>query len=246
MTLIFVHGVPETTAVWAPLVDALDVDDAVLLGLPGFGCALPDAFDATMDEYATWLSSELTRFDTVDLVTHDWGGLLALRVLADRPRNVRSWVDDVGDLDPGFRWHATARTWQTPGDGEIMMEGFVTATDAERAKMLEAVGVPEAHTGEMSRHIDATMGGAILRLYRSATNIGDEWGPGIDHIDAPGLLIESMKDPFRAPRRVRALAERTGAQIAELPECGHFWMLEEPAQVASVLRNFWQSVKVSS
>lgn len=246
MTALFVHGVPETTAVWQPLIDALgalggDRDDVVLLALPGFGSPLPDGFDATMATYAQWFAAELATFDEVDLVAHDWGGLLALRVLADRPANVRSWVLDMGDLSADFRWHDTARVWQTPEQGEAFMDGMLGATVEDRALVLQAVGVPAEGSQAMAEAFDETMAGAILALYRSATDIGNEWGPGIDQIRGPGLLVESMKDPFRAAERVRRLAERTGAQIAELSDEGHWWMLESPARVATILREFWST-----
>ena len=239
MTAVFVHGVPETPAVWAPLVGALDRDDTAALQLPGFGCALPDGFEPTMYRYADWLAAELAAFDEVDLVVHDWGAILALRVLADRPANVRSWVSDMGDLGDDFRWHGSARTFQTPGDGEAAVDAMVGAGPDDKAALLVAVGVPEAHAPEMARHLDRTMGRSILALYRSAVDVGTEWGPGIDAIEPPGLLIESGKDPFRNPARVRRLAERTGADRVELPDAGHFWMLEAPAGVARVLTGFW-------
>ena len=239
MTAVFVHGVPETTKVWEPLVSHLDRDDIVLLGLPGFGSPLPEGFDATMYTYASWLADELAAFDEVDLVTHDWGAILGLRVLADQPGNVRSWVSDMGDLDASFEWHDTAKTWQTPGDGEAFIDGFIGAPVADRALLLGAVGVPESGALTMAESMDATMGDAILKLYRSATDVGNEWGPGIDQISAPGLLIQSMLDPFRSPGRVERLAERTGAQVATLPDAGHFWMLDDPAAAAATITAFW-------
>jgi pimeloyl-ACP methyl ester carboxylesterase len=239
MTAVFVHGVPETTVVWRPLVEALAPPDPVLLALPGFGCPLPDGFEPTMHGYARWLADELARFDEVDLVTHDWGALLALRVLADQPANVRSWVSDMGDLDPTFEWHDTAKVWQTPGDGEAFMDGLLGASIADRAAVLGAVGVPEPGATEMAEHFDATMAAAILALYRSATDVGGEWGPGIDSITAPGLLVESMQDPFRNPARVGQLARRTGAQVVQLPDEGHFWMLEAPERAATAIAEFW-------
>ncbi len=239
MTAVFVHGVPETPAVWAPLVGVLDRDDTAALQLPGFGCPLPDGFEPTMYRYADWLAAELAAFDEVDLVVHDWGAILALRVLADRPANVRSWVSDMGDLGDDFRWHGTARTFQTPGEGEAAVDAMVSAGPDDKAALLVAVGVPEAHAAETARHLDRTMGLSILALYRSAVDVGTAWGPGIDAIDAPGLLIESGRDPFRSPARVRRLAERTGADLVELPEAGHFWMLEDPPGVARVLAGFW-------
>jgi len=245
MTAIFVHGVPETSSVWQPLVDHLERDDVVLLGLPGFGSALPDGFDATMQTYAAWLADELAPYDEIDLVTHDWGAILALRVLADQPANVRSWVSDTGDLGSDFEWHDTAKVWQTPGDGEALMDGFVDATLADRALILQGVGVPATHATEMASHLDRTMADAILVLYRSATDVGNEWGPGIDQISAPGLLIESMQDPFRSAGRVRRLAERTGAAIATMPDTGHFWMLDDAAESAAAITDFWVTVSSS-
>jgi pimeloyl-ACP methyl ester carboxylesterase len=239
MTAVFVHGVPETPSVWAPLIGALGRADTATLQLPGFGCPLPDGFDPTMYRYADWLAAELAAFDDVDLVVHDWGAILALRVLADRPANVRSWATDMGDLAEDFRWHDTARTFQTPGEGEALIEGMVAAGPDDRAALLVALGVPDEYASEMARHLDATMGRAILALYRSAVDVGTEWGPGVDAVEGPGLVIESGKDPFRAPGRARRLASRTGAELAELPEAGHFWMLEDPATVADLLTAFW-------
>ncbi len=238
MTALFVHGVPETTTVWQPLVDHLDRDDVVLLGLPGFGSPLPP-FEATMQNYATWFAAELAAYDEVDLVTHDWGAILALRVLADQPANVRSWVSDMGDLSADFEWHDTAKVWQTPGDGEAFIDGFIGASLEDRAALLMAVGVPESGATTMAEGLDETMGAAILTLYRSATDVGNEWGPGIDSITAPGLLMESMNDPFRSADRVARLAARTGAQVAPLPDAGHFWMLDDPALAASIITGFW-------
>lgn len=239
MTAIFVHGVPETSEVWQPLVDHLDRDDVVLLALPGFGSELPAGFEPTMHTYARWLAEQLAGYDDVDLVAHDWGAILSLRVLADQPANIRSWVSDMGDLSPDFQWHDTARTWQTPGEGEALMDVFVESPLPDRAAILQGVGVPEANALAMAEHLDRTMADAILVLYRSATDVGNEWGPGIDAITAPGLLVESALDPFRAPGRVRRLAERTGASIAELPDSGHFWMLDDPTGAAAAIQSFW-------
>jgi pimeloyl-ACP methyl ester carboxylesterase len=242
MPAVFVHGVPETAAVWQPLVDCLERDDVVLLSLPGFGSPLPDGFVATKESYAQWLADQLAGLDAIDLVTHDWGALLSLRVLADRPANVRSWVSDMGDLSADFKWHDTARTWQTPGDGEAFMDGFIGASLADRAALLMAVGVPESGATAMAERLDRTMGDAILTLYRSATDIGNEWGPGIDSIGSPGLLVESMQDPFRSADRVKRLATRTGAAVVPLPDAGHFWMLESPEPIAAIITQFWAGI----
>src|SRR3954454_2959219 len=75
MTVVLVHGNPETDAIWGPLVGALGRDDVVRLSPPGFGAPLPADFPMTYLAYRDWLERELERFDTpVDLVGHDWGG----------------------------------------------------------------------------------------------------------------------------------------------------------------------------
>ena len=57
-----------------------------------------------MEVYAAWLRSELDAMPgPVHLVAHDWGALLSLRVLADRPAKVASWVLDMGNLDDELR-----------------------------------------------------------------------------------------------------------------------------------------------
>ena len=242
MPAVFVHGVPETPAVWDPLIGHLSRTDVVALQLPGFGCPLPEGFEPTKERYAEWLIGELVDLDDVDLVTHDWGALLMIPAVADDRVQVRSWATDGGDLDDSFQWHDMARTWQTPGEGEAFMDAMVGASDDDRAALLIGSGVPESGAGPMAAGLDRTMADAILTLYRSATEIGREWGPLIEQLDGPGLLVESMQDPFRAAGRVAALAARTGAHVARLADAGHWWMLEEPAGAATTLEEFWAAL----
>jgi pimeloyl-ACP methyl ester carboxylesterase len=193
-----------------------------------------------MDVYAAWLRGTLEAMsEPVHLVAHDWGALLSLRVLADPPEGVASWVLDTGNLDDDFVWHDMAQLWQTPGAGEEFMDALVGASIDERAATLTASGVPESGATDMAAAIDATMTTAILALYRSAVNIGVEWGPGIDRITGPGLVIDAANDPFRRPGSANALAERTGATTARLADGGHWWMLDDPKGAAAAINDFW-------
>lgn len=240
MPAVFVHGVPETPAVWDPLVVALGRADTVSLRLPGFGCPLPEGFAAGMDRYAAWLTDQLTGLDgPIDLVSHDWGALLALRVVSTSPKAVRTWVSDMGDLDETFEWHDMARVFQTPGAGEALVDDWISQSTDQRAAGLAAVGVPHHASTTMASHMDDVMGAAILGLYRSAVDIGTAWGPELDRIETPGLLIEALHDSFREPGRVAALANRIDAELVTLPDQGHWWMLEDPDRAAEVIADFW-------
>ncbi|GHG22291.1 alpha/beta fold hydrolase [Amycolatopsis sp. A24] len=59
MPTVFVHGNPETAAVWDPLLAELARPDVVCLSPPGFGAPLPAGFGATHADYRDWLVGKL-------------------------------------------------------------------------------------------------------------------------------------------------------------------------------------------
>ena len=128
MTVVLVHGNPETSAIWGPLVTELGRDDVVLLSPPGFGAPLPEDFPATKDAYRDWLLDELSQIDEpVDLVGHDWGGGHVLNAVMHRPGAVRSWVSDIlGVFATDYVWHDMAQALQTPGAGEELVAAMAT------------------------------------------------------------------------------------------------------------------------
>ena len=170
MTLVLVHGNPETAALWGPLVDALGRDDVVRLSPPGFGSPLPDDFAATYLAYRDWLEGELERVDgPIDLVGHDWGGCHVMNVVMHRPELVRSWASDVlGLFDPDYVWHDLAQVWQTAGDGEQLVDTMMGGTVQDRAEQMHALGIPLDIAAEIAAAQGPEMARAILALYRSA------------------------------------------------------------------------------
>ncbi len=246
MPVVLVHGVPEPPAVWGQLQTQLARKDVITLQLPGFGCARPDGFGATKEEYVSWLTAELQGLqggDPIDLVGHDWGGGLLVRLVSTRPDLVRSWVTDAAGLgDPEFEWHDFAKIWQTPGEGEDFFAQQLAQSVEERATVFEMVGVPHDDATAMAGSIDQTMVDCILALYRSAMDVGKEWAPDFQDIPAAGLVLLPSEDPFLSVDRATAGAKRAGASVAELSGLSHWWMLQDPAQGAAVLEGFWATV----
>ncbi|UBU09058.1 alpha/beta fold hydrolase [Nonomuraea gerenzanensis] len=245
MTVVLVHGVPETPSVWDPLRAALRRQDVRAVRLPGFGCPRPGGFGATKEEYVAWLAAELESMgvDEVDLVGHDWGGGLVVRLVSLQPELVRSWVTDAPGLaHPGFRWHDVARLWQAAGAGEQFFEQIVALPVEARAEAFAGIGVPQEHAVAMVREVDAVMGGCILDLYRSAVHVAEEWSPAFTDIPVPGLALVPSEDPYLAAGVARASAARAGAAVAELTGLGHWWMLQDPAAGAARLEKFWSEV----
>ena len=74
MTVVFVHGLPETAQIWDPLRRLLD-RDSIAVALPGFGGPRPAGFSGSKDAYARWLADELVMLggpiDLVGLPGHD-------------------------------------------------------------------------------------------------------------------------------------------------------------------------------
>jgi pimeloyl-ACP methyl ester carboxylesterase len=257
VTVVLVHGNPETPAVWEPLLDALGPlgvprEQVVRLAPPGFGAPLPDDFPATVEAYRTWLAGELeaivARDGPVDLVGHDWGGNHVLNLAMTRPDLLRSWVSDtLGAFAPDYVWHELAQEWQAPGAGEAAVAArFGPDRDVDAGVHgLVGRGVPESVARAVAAGQDEAMGRAVLALYRDAVQPRlAELGEGLPGAaQRPGLAVLATADVVvGTDAQRRAAAERAGARVAVLEGLGHWWFAQDPERAARVLVDFWVSV----
>ncbi|MDT7592183.1 MAG: hypothetical protein QOH45_1714 [Pseudonocardiales bacterium] len=250
MTVVLVHGNPESDAVWGPLVAALGElgrDDVVCLSPPGFGAPLPEGFGATVTEYRDWLIAELEKFDApVDLVGHDWGGGHVVNVAMARPDLLRSWATDViGLFDPEYVWHDLAQVWVQPGAGEELVDTMMGGSLSERAERLVGLGFSPEVAEPVAAAQGPEMGRAILALYRSAPRaVLDQFAEGLpEAAKTPGLALSATEDHFVGADAIRRrAAARAGAQFEVLEGLGHWWMVQDPAKGAEVLTRFWASI----
>jgi pimeloyl-ACP methyl ester carboxylesterase len=248
MPAVFVHGVPETHRLWDGVRAHLRRSDTVAVALPSFGNPRPDGFTATKDAYADWLLGELDRLSAegpIDLVGHDWGGILTLRIATAFGDRLRSWASDaVNIVHEDYVWHDFAKIWQTPGEGEAFFEQTLAAPVSETAAIFTSMGVPEADAMAMVGAGDAEMYAAILDLYRSAVpNAHHDWGGDITGpTAAPGMVMLATDDPFGDERLSRAMADRVGARVEVLQGLGHWWALQDPARGAAALEAFWATL----
>jgi len=161
-----------------------------------------------------------------------------------RPDLLRSWVSDAaGMADVQFEWHEFAKVWQTPEAGEAFFAEQLAAPLEQRAMGFEALGVPPARARQMAAGVDATMVTSILALYRSATTVSSEWGPPVDGLRIPGLVIVPENDPFLVGETAVRTAQRCHAQLVRFDGVGHWWPVEAPARGAEVLARFWSSLQ---
>jgi pimeloyl-ACP methyl ester carboxylesterase len=250
-TVVFVHGNPETAAIWEPLTAALRErgrTDVVALSPPGFGAPVPEGFDPTMDGYAEWLIGELETIRAtgteIDLLGHDWGAGHVYGALARRPDLVRTWAGDIaGILHSDYVWHDMAQAWQTPDIGEQVVAGFTGTSLDGRIALFVGLGLPDDIAAQLAVALDDEMGRCILRLYRTGAQpavgeLGDRLG-GMEL--PPGLIVDAELDEYVPSDLSNDIAVRLGTEVLRLDGRGHWWMVDDVAPVADALVSFWSA-----
>lgn len=247
MTKVFVHGNPETSAIWDDLATELaarGIEDVVRLSPPGFGAPTPAGWAATRSEYAAWLSRELRAIGgEIDLVGHDWGAGHVFGVLAQSPGLVRTWACDcAGLMHPDYEWHDAARAWQTPDVGEQAIAGMLSLDEDSFAAVFTALGMTDAIARAVRHGLDDETARCVLALYRSAAQpemcrLGEAVATARP---ANGLFIVAENDHYAGTDAMHVeVAASVGAGVHRIAGAGHWWMIEKPAEAAEVLVAHW-------
>lgn len=244
----FLHGVPDSPAIWGPLLAALDLGDTPVAvpAMPGFTAPLPAGFAATKEAYADWAIGEVEQLAAahgpVDLVGHDWGAIIVQRAAMVRPDLVRSWAVSNAVIDPDYRGHRVARIWNTSVLGELFM---ALSSPKKLAQSLIEQGVPAAIALEEAvQWANKDKRRAILRLYRSANglNFGVDWARDLDRLRGPGALIWGEGDPYVDLLVAERAAARHGVPLHRIAGAGHWAIAERPVEVAAALTAFWATL----
>lgn len=246
MTVVLVQGNPETDAIWGPLIDALGRGDVV--------CLSPARLRRPAARRLLGDVPCLSR-----LARRRVGG----HRRTDRPRRTRLGrrpCDERGDASPGagaklgkrrgrvnadYVWHDLAQVWQTPGEGEKLVDELLGGTVQDRADRIAALGIPLDVGLKIAPAQGPEMARAILQLYRSASQpVMAEAGRDLEKAAAkPGLSLLATGDPYIGSDETRRRAAgRAGARTEVLDGLGHWWMVEDPARGAVVFRDFWDSL----
>lgn len=242
---VFVHGVPDSPAVWRPLIEilGLEAENTLVPNLPGFSEAAPKSFKSTKDEYADWLigliEERVEKTGPVDLVGHDWGALLTLRVASLRPDLIASWAVSNAVIDDQYVGHRTARAWNTPILGEIVM-GAIAMVGLEKSLMEQGVPADVARE-ENDQWKRGFASKSILRLYRSADGLrfSGPWVKDLARLPSNGLLIWGENDPYVDLSVGERFSANHQTPIKVINNAGHWAIAERPQDVAEALSSFW-------
>ena len=241
MPKAFVHGVPETSAIWGALVEKLEargIGEITLLTPPGFGAPVPQGFEPIQSNYREWLIAELEALGgNVDLVGHDWGAGHVYGALEARPDLIRSWAtDSAGLMHPDYEWHDMAQAFQTPEVGEQSVAALFGGTLADRAAILTGFGVPSDTAELVSAHQNEEMARCILALYRSAIQpaMADLSKRLAETEQRPGLVFIPTEDHFVGTEQMYAeVATTLGANALTMKGFNHWWMFGEGVAIAA-------------
>ncbi len=109
----------------------------------------------------------------------------------------------------------------------------------EFSQQLQQLGVPPEIAPAMASRIDEGMKQVILRLYRSAVHVGQEWEPELARVSSPGLVFWGGQDEACPIRFAEELAKDTHAERVLKLDCGHWTPLQKSKEVAEALTAHW-------
>ena len=226
--VLYLHGVPNTAAMWRPF---LERSGGIAPDLPGFGrSAKGGDFDYSIEGYDRFLDTfaEHAGLDRFSLVMHDWGAVGLAFAQRVPERIERLVLISAVPFLPGYRWHRVARIWRTRGAGEFLM-GLSTEWGFRRF-------LPGEIVDDAWPSFDQGTQRAILRLYRSAPEeVLARAGRDLGKLICPALVAWGTRDPYLPTEFARKYADALGGQAeVDLLEAEHWPWLDRPELIDRV------------
>lgn len=247
---VFIHGNPGSAGDWVGLVGEVGpIGRAVAFDLPDFGQSVaPEGFGNTVGEYAAFVGEALDALGIarVNLVLHDFGGPIGLLWAAGNLDRVGSVTLFNTGILVGYRWHTMARVWQTPVLGELSQIAVSRQIFRRAVSSAEPRSLPRPFLDEMYDNYDRRTRAAVLRLYRSAKDVGEGaamLAGVIAEADIPTLVVWGERDAYLPARFAEAQREAfPSAEIHLLPDSGHWAFIDDPDASAAFLTSFLKSL----
>ena len=254
--VLLLHGVPETSACWDDIAARIAPGRRVLApDLPGLGGSAYDGpFDVAslVAELAALVEAECSG-GPVDVVGHDWGGVLALALTAGSPGTVRRLcvVNAPYRQVPVLRM-AYAGFFATPVLPELVFRaaGRQLVDAMLRAGWRSSATLPaDRRQAYVDAYADPSRTAAMLGYYRGVVRarakallpgVGGS-SPAPPRVRAERMLVLwGALDPALPIRIGEAVVRDLGPECAmvTVPGAGHFVLEEAPDVVASVLADF--------
>lgn len=232
--LVLIPGLNNTADIWAGVVKELQDD---------FNCyPITCPAISNIDQLAEVLLKELP--ESFYLCGFSFGGFVALSMLDQAPERIK-----------GFAVMATAAAADTDARKEARLAAIRRAQNGEYEEMIggQAGKIFYGSNGEKTEM--KALRKKMLHEYGAERFIAHQQASAdrIDHtatlrqFNGPVLAVAGSDDQVFTPSVMKELAETIGgAAYAEVPKTGHMLPMEEPQEVAKVLREWIASLQQES
>ncbi len=233
-TLIWLHGLGEHAATFAPAIASLPQHRHLLLDLPGHGGAraleaadrAPWSRPPSIAETAAHLARFLAAVSPAVVVGHSLGGVIALALAELAPANLRAVIDVDGNVALGDCTYSSQIAAYPEAD--FAAHGHAAVCDRL-----------EAHADPIVRGYGARMRTASpAQLWRYSHDLVDASTPetsarrraavGVRYVYVAG-------EPRGASPRSRELLAEAGVDVRAIAPAGHWPFVEHPARFAALV-----------
>ena len=233
--LVLLHSLLTDPRSFSAIVPALSRSRRVtLLGLPGFGRSAPagPSIEDSADRVASLLGS---LGGTPDVLGNGYGGFVALALAARHGEKIGKLVlVDTGAAFPEAGRAPFRAMAEAVGKG-----GMAAVVDAAVRRIfpddwLAAHPQAGAERREVLLRMNVASFAAACRALAKV-----DLRPELPRIQNPTLVVVGSLDAATPPPLSRELASGIpGAQLVELPGCGHCPPLQQPAQLVAAVAPF--------
>ena len=233
MAVVFVHGWSCNLTSWRAQVPAFEGKARILLvDLPGHGKSDRPVVDYTMERFANAVEAMMrdAGVERALLVGHSMGTPVARQCWRLFPKKTLGLVSVDGTLRTYFKDPAQVEKFAAMFSGPDFakaLDGFLGATFVP--------STPESVKADVRR----MTGGATQSVAVSAMRC--QFHPAIwkdDPIGVPLQVIVAKSPTWNADYFAYVKTLNPSAEIHEIPDAGHFVMMEKPAEVNALLLAF--------
>jgi pimeloyl-ACP methyl ester carboxylesterase len=233
---IFLHGNPDTHAVWNTTIAALPQLRCLAPDLPGFGKSIaPADHDLSLEAQGAFVLGivDALALDRVHLIVHDIGGNYGLAFASLHPERIASLTVLNTIWSPAYRWHFWGRVWRTKGLGEAAMKLSARPLFINQIRR-GSPAMPRDYVELAHAEFTPATKRQVLRYYRAMSPpVWQGWDTKLLAAKLKTQVIWGDKDPFIPA----TFAEGFGVAARHTPH-GHWVMAEDPQLVASAISDF--------
>lgn len=195
--------------------------------LPGHGRSWEEPMN-TIDEYARWVSALIDSIgEPVMLAGHSMGGAIAQSLALTNPQNILGLVLVC----------TGASLPVTPKLLNLCRQEDTSAITAFFAKYAYSRNIPREQIQKWQEELGTPASAVYLADFTACS--GFDLRDKLADIKLPALVVYGTEDSMTPPEFAKFLAvQLPDAQLAEIPECGHMAILEQPVRLSQILSDF--------